>query len=150
MIGVNMSSTKSDSQEEIIFKPKYPSRIMLTVFLYPIGIIACIFFIYLAFTTRRIFPYGLFALIFGFTTLSMPIILVRGIHFNKCITVKRYFLPSRKIQYQDVVKLTSHGLVAKRGGIPLANVQNRDEFEKIIRKLVNRNVIRLEKSKSGK
>jgi hypothetical protein len=36
-------------------------------------------------------------------------------------------------------------LVAKRGGIPLANVENRAEFEKIIRKLVAQHKIKLMK-----
>jgi len=35
--------------------------------------------------------------------------------------------------------------VAKRGGIPLTNVENRSEFEKIIRRLVAQRKIKLRK-----
>ncbi len=37
------------------------------------------------------------------------------------------------------------GLVAKHGGIPLSNVQNRAYFEKIIKKLVTQHRIKLKK-----
>jgi hypothetical protein len=142
-----MPSEKSSSPEELVFKPNYPPHIRFTVYLYPIGVIICIFFIYLAFNTQRIFPYSLFALVFGLTTLTMPLVLFREVRFNDAIKVKRFFLPTRTINYEDVVTLTSQGLVAKKGGIPLANVRNRDEFEKIIKNLANRKVIHLEKGK---
>jgi hypothetical protein len=140
-----MESTEEKSRENIVFKPKYPRHIMVTVYLYPVGVIIFIFFIYMALASQKIFPYGLYALIFGFTILSMPMILFREVRFNDAITLKRYFLPPRTIQYKDVVDLTPRGLVVKRGGIALTNVQNRAEFEKIIKRLVARHVIRLEK-----
>jgi hypothetical protein len=132
------------NSEDIVFKPQYPFRIRMTIVLYPIGVIACIFFIFLAFT-RSILPYIIYAFIFGFTVLSMPMIIFREARFGAVITLKRYFLPRRIIHYEDVVDLIPRGLVAKRGGIPLANIQNRSEFDKIIKKLVARHKINLKK-----
>jgi hypothetical protein len=140
-----MASTNNNLGEEIVFKPQYPARIRMSVILYPIGVIACIFFLFMAFVSRSIFPYIIYAIIFGFTVLSMPMIIFREVRFGVSITIKRYFLPRRIIHYEDVVDLTLRGLVAKRGGIPLANVQNRPEFEKIIRKLVAQHKIKLKK-----
>jgi hypothetical protein len=140
-----MTLSKNATGEELIFKPKYPFRIFLSVYLYPIGVIACIFFIYMAIASRSIFPYVIYAFIFGFTVISMPMIIFREARFGERITIKRYFLPRRIIQYEDVVDFTLRGLVAKRGGIPLANVQNRAEFEKIIKRLVAQHKIKLKK-----
>ena len=136
---------KTASQEEIIFKPQYPMRIRMSVILYPIGVIACVFFIFMAVASRSIFPYIIYAFVFGFTVLSMPMIIFREACFGEVITLKRYFLPRRIIQYEDVVDLTPRGLVAKRGGIPLANVLNRSEFEKIVKRLVAQRKITLKK-----
>ena len=132
-------------QEEIIFKPQYPMRIRMSVYLYPIGVIACLYFIFMAVASRSIFPNIVFAFIFGFTVLSMPMIIFREVNFGDVIRIKRYFLPSRKILYEDVTDFTLRGLVAKHGGIPLANVQNRPEFEKIIKRLAAQHKIRLKK-----
>ena len=140
-----MAPLNKSSMEELVFKPAYPLRVRFTVFLYPIGIIACIFFIYLAISSRSIFPNIIYAFIFGFTTLSMPMILFREVRFGDVITLKRYFLPRRIIRYEDVVDFTPRGLVAKHGGIPLSNVQNRADFEKIIKKLVAQHRIKLKK-----
>jgi hypothetical protein len=140
-----MASSNNLSREEIVFKPQYPMRIRMSVVLYPIGVIACIFFIFMAVASRSIFPYIIYAFIFGFTVLSMPMIIFREARFGEVITIKRYFLPSRIIHYEDVVDLTVRGLVAKRGGIPLANVQNRSEFEKIIKRMVAQHRIKLKK-----
>lgn len=140
-----MTTTNNPAGEEIVFKPQYPLRIRITVYLYPIGIIACIFFIIMAVVSRSIFPYIIYAFIFGFTVLSMPMILFREVRFGEVITVKRYFLPRRVIQYADVVDFTLRGLVANHGGIPLSNVQNRSEFEKIIKRLVAQHRIKLKK-----
>ena len=140
-----MAPLNKSSMEELVFKPVYPMRVRLTVFLYPIGIIACIFFIYLAISSRSIFPNIIYAFIFGFTSLSMPMILFREVRFGDVITLKRYFLPRRIIRYEDVVDFTPRGLVAKHGGIPLSNIQNRADFEKIIKKLVAQHRIKLKK-----
>jgi hypothetical protein len=94
---------------------------------------------------KRIFPYIIFAFIFGFTTLSMPLIIFREARFGDAITLKRYFLPRRINHYEDVIDLTQRGLVAKCGGIPLANVENRSEFEKIIKRLAAQHKINLRK-----
>jgi hypothetical protein len=138
-----MTSSNNTIRGELVFKPRYPLRIRMSVYLYPIGIIACLFFIFMAFSSQRIFPYIIFAFIFGFTTLSMPLIIFREARFGVAITIKRYFLLPRIIQYEDVVDLTQRGLVAKRGGIPLVNVENRSEFDKIIKHLVAQHKIKL-------
>jgi hypothetical protein len=135
----------STDREELVFKPQYPLRIRMSVYLYPIGVIACIFFILMAFASQKLFPYLLYAFIFAFTIFSMPMIIFREVRFGEAITIKRYFLPRRIIHYEDVVDLTPRGLVAKRGGIPLVNVQNRSEFEKIIKRLVAQHKIKLKK-----
>jgi hypothetical protein len=140
-----MAASNSTAGEEIVFKPQYPKRIRMSVVLYPIGVIACIFFIFMAIASTKIFPYIIYAFIFGFTALSMPMIIFREARFGEAITIKRYFLPRRIIHYEDVVDLTPRGLVAKRGGIPLVNVQNRAEFDKIINRLVARHKIKLKK-----
>lgn len=140
-----MSSTSSSTREEIVFKPRYPLRIRLSVYLYPIGMAACVFFIILAIISRSIYPNAVYALIFGFTVFSMPMIVFREVRFGEVITLKRYFKPSRIIAYEDVIALTLRGLVAKHGGIPLANLQNRAEFEKIIKRLVAQRKIQLKK-----
>jgi hypothetical protein len=136
-------TSKNPVSEDLVFKPQYPLRIRMSVFLYPIGVIACIFFIFMALISRSIFPYIIYAIIFGFTILSMPMIIFREVRFGEVITVKRFFMPRRIIQYEDVVDLTTRGLAAKRGGIPLANVQNRSDFEKIIKRLVAQHKIKL-------
>jgi len=136
---------KTASQEEIIFKPQYPMRIRMSVYLYPIGVLACLYFIYMAVLSRSIFPNIIFAFIFGFTILSMPMIIFREVRFGDAIRIKRYFLPPRKINYEDVTDFTLRGLVAKHGGIPMANVQNRSEFEKIIKRLAAQHKIKLKK-----
>jgi hypothetical protein len=141
----HMASSKRTSSEELVFKPQYPARIRMTVFLYPIGVIACIFFIFMAISSRSVFPYIIYAVIFGFTVLSMPLIIFREVRFGEVITIKRYFLLRRIIHYEDVVDLTPRGLVAKHGGIPLANVQNRAEFDKIIKRLVAQHKLTLKK-----
>jgi hypothetical protein len=140
-----MTSSNDSAQEEIVFKPHYPLRIRLSVYLYPIGVIACIFFIMMVFATRSIFPYAIYAIIFGFTVLSMPLVIFREVRFGEAIVLKRYFMPSRIIRYEDITDLTLRGLVAKHGGIPLANLQNRSDFEKIIRRLVAQRKIQLKK-----
>ena len=43
-----MASSKNTASEELVFKPQYPLRIRMSVILYPIGVIACIFFIFMA------------------------------------------------------------------------------------------------------
>ncbi|MGD0750528.1 MAG: hypothetical protein ABSA23_03885 [Anaerolineales bacterium] len=140
-----MASTNDSTREENVFKPHYPLRIRMSVILYPIGVVACIFFIYMAIASHAIIPYAIYAIIFGFTVLSMPMIIFREVRFGETIILKRYFLPPRIIQYEDVTDFTLRGLVARHGGIPLANVQNRSEFEKIIRRLVARNKINFKK-----
>lgn len=141
-----MPSSSKIQFTEITFKPKYPGRIMLTVYLYPLGVIICVLSIYMALVTHRIFPYGIVALIFGFTITSMPLILFREIKFiEDRFIVKRYFLPRKTILYQDTIGLTPRGVIAKRGGIPLANVQNRKEFDRIIHRLISSNKLKLEK-----
>jgi len=138
-----MATSTNTSRDELVFKPVYPARVRFTVYLYPIGVLACIFFIFLAISSRSIFPNLIYAFIFGFTTLSMPMILFREVRFGDVITLKRYFLPSRIIRYEDVTALTPRGLVAKRGGIPLSNVLNRAEFEKMIKKLASQHKMKL-------
>ncbi len=140
-----MAPTSTISNDEVIFKPVYPSRVRFTIFLYPLGILACLFFIFMAVISRSVFPNLIFAFIFGFTTLSMPMILFREVRCGDVITLKRYFLPRRIIRYEDVVSLTPRGLVAKHGGIPTSNVLNRAEFEKIIRRLANQHKLKLSK-----
>ena len=140
-----MTPSNNPTKKEIRFRPQYPLRIRMSVYLYPIGIIACLFFIFMAFSSQRIFPYIIFAIIFGFSTLTMPLIIFREARFGDGITLKRYFLPSRIIHYEDVTDLTQRGLVAKHGGIPLVNVENRAEFEKIIKGLVAQHKITLKK-----
>jgi hypothetical protein len=140
-----MTSSNNPLGKEIVFKPQYPLRIRLSVILYPIGVIACIFFIFMAIVSHSIFPYIIYAFIFGFTVVSMPMIIFREARFGEFITLKRYFMPRRIIRYEDVVDLTLRGLIAKRGGIPLSNIQNRPEFEKIIKQLVGRHKITLKK-----
>ena len=56
-----------------------------------------------------------------------------------------YIYPTRTVQYDDVTDFTVRGLVAKHGGIPLANLKNRADFEKIIKRLVAQNKIHLKK-----
>jgi hypothetical protein len=140
-----MKPIESYRLEEIVFKPRYPLRIRISVYLYPLGIIACIFFIFMAFISHSIFPYVIYAIIFGFTVLSMPMIVFREVRFGEAILLKRYFMPARTIQYADVTNFTLRGLVARHGGIPLANLQNRADFEKIIKKLVAQHKIQLKK-----
>jgi hypothetical protein len=136
---------KKSSQQEIIFKPQYPLRIRLSVYLYPVGVLACLYFIFMAVVSRSIFPNIIFAFIFGFTVLSMPMIIFREISFGDEIRIKRYLLPARKIQYQDVTALTLRGLVAIHGGLPLSSVQNRPEFDRIIKRLSLQHKINLKK-----
>src|SRR5512140_2697793 len=140
-----MAPTTQTENDEMIFKPIYPPRVRFTLYLYPIGILACIFFIFMAVSARSVFPNLIFAFVFGFTTLSVPMILFREVRFGEVITLKSWFRPRRIIRYEDVVSLTPRGLVAKHGGIPLVNVQNRAEFEKIIHKLANQRKIKLVK-----
>ncbi len=140
-----MAPSSAGSSDEVIFKPEYPARVRLTIFLYPLGILACVFFILMAITSKSIFPNLIFDFIFGCTSLSMPMILFREVRFGDVITLKRYFLPRRIIRYEDVVSLTPRGLVAKHGGIPTANIINRADFEKIIKRLANQHKIKLSK-----
>jgi|WetSurMetagenome_2_1015567.scaffolds.fasta_scaffold220441_2 hypothetical protein len=138
-----MAQTNSSIPEDLVFKPQYPPRIRFSVFLYPVGILSCVFFIIMAAVSSRIFPYLLYAFIFAFTIFSMPMIIFREVRFEDRIILKRYFFPRRIIRYEDVVDLTPRGLVARRGGIPLTNVINRADFDKIIRKLVSQHKIKL-------
>jgi hypothetical protein len=140
-----MISTSFSSLEEIVFKPRYPLHIRASGYLYPIGAAAGIFFLVLAIISRSIFPYGIYAIIFGFIVFSMPMIIFREVCFGKAIILKRYFMPARIIQYEDVTAFTLRGLVARHGGISLANLQNRTDFEKIIKRLVARHKIQLKK-----
>lgn len=139
-----MDQSEHGASEEMVFKPAYPARVKLSIFLYPVGIIFILVFIFMAAFTQRLMPYLIFAFVIAFTTLSMPVILFREVRFeDERIVLKRYYLPRRVVRYEDVIDLSQRGLVAKHGGIPLANVQNRAEFEKIIRKLVNQKKIKL-------
>jgi hypothetical protein len=140
-----MTTTNNSTREEIVFKPSYSLRIRMSVYLYPIGVIACTFFVVMAIISRSVFPYIIYAIIFGFTVLSMPMIIFREVRFGEAIVLKRFFLPPRIIQYDDVTDFSLRGLVARHGGIPLANVQNRAEFEKIIKRLVAQHKLKLKK-----
>jgi hypothetical protein len=140
-----MAQPTQNTNDELVFKPVYPGRIRFTLYLYPLGILACISFIFMAIYSRTVFPNLIYAFIFGFTLLTVPMILFREVRFGEVITLKSWFRPRRIIRYEDVVSLTPRGLVAKHGGIPLVNVQNRAEFEKIIRKLANQRKIKLTK-----
>jgi hypothetical protein len=140
-----MKPTDSSARDEIVFRPRYPFRVRMSVYLYPIGVIACIFFIIMAISSHSIFPYAIYAIIFGFTVLSMPMIIFREVRFGEAIVVKRYFMPARTIQYEDVTDFTPRGLVARHGGLPLVNLQNRAEFDKIIKRLVTQHKIQLKK-----
>jgi hypothetical protein len=137
-------SRDPSSKDELVFKPEYPTRIRVSVYLFPIGMLACVFFIWSMIISASIFPNLIFALIFGVTSMSMPLILFREVRFGEVIVVRRYYLPKLVIRYTDVVELTARGLRAKHGGIPLANVQNRKEFEKIFHQLVRQKKIVLE------
>ena len=140
-----LSSTDNSTRAEIVFKPRYPFRIRMSVYLYPIGVIACIFFVVMAIISRSVFPYVIYAIIFGFTVLSMPMIIFREVRFGEAIILKRYFLPPRIIQYDDVTEISPRGLVARHGGIPLANLQNRAEFDKVVKRLVAQHRLNLKK-----
>lgn len=140
-----MTGSEISISEEIVFKPQYPRRIMLTVYLYPVGVIICLVFAYMALAAGSFIPYGIYTAIFAFTTLSMPKILFREICFGENVTIKRFFLPRQVIHYEDIVELTPRMLVLVRGGLPLVNVQNRKELEKIIKKLTSRHKINLRK-----
>jgi hypothetical protein len=130
-----MASSNNASLNELVFKPVCPVRVRLSIFLYPVGILACIFFIHLALTSLSVFPNIIYTFIFGIITLTMPMILFREVRFGNAITLKRYFRLNKIIRYEEVVDFTLRGFVAKYGGISLANVQNRSEFEKIIKRL---------------
>ncbi len=141
-----MDQSEHGASEEMVFKPAYPARVKLSIILYPVGILAILAFIFLAVVSQKPLPYLIFAFVIAFTSFSMPVILFREVRFGEeQIVLKRYFLPRRIIHYKDVIDLSQRGLVAKHGGIPLANLQNRAEFEKIIRRLVNQKKIRLMK-----
>jgi hypothetical protein len=143
--GTAIKSTGNAGQAEIVFKPRYSWRIRAAVYLFPAGVAACIFFVVMAILARSIFPYGIYAIIFGFLVFSTPMIIFREVRFGKAIILKRYFLPTRIIPYEDVSGFTLRGLVGRHGGISLANLQNREEFEKIIKKLVAQHKIMLKK-----
>ena len=139
-----MTPKDNPTNDELVFKPVYPARIKMTVFLYPVGVLAMLFFLFMAFATGKYFPYAVYAFIFAFTIFSMPMVIFREARFGETgIILKRYFLPRRVIHYTDVVELNARGLVAKRGGVPLVNVQNRAEFEKMVRKMASQRKFKL-------
>jgi hypothetical protein len=59
-------------QQELVFKPRYLAKFHLLVFLFPIGLLAGMFFLWRTLAIGRIFPYGLLALIFVGISLSIP------------------------------------------------------------------------------
>jgi len=75
----------------------------------------------------------------------MSVVIFREVRFGRQTIVKRYFLPPSRIDYEDVTDLTPRSLVALHGGIPLVNVQNGAEFDKIIKRLATQQKIKLNK-----
>ena len=84
-----MSSTSNSTREEIVFKPRDPLRIRLSVYLYPIGIAARVFFIILAIISRYVYPNAIYALIFAFTVFSLPMFVFRESCFGEANPIKR-------------------------------------------------------------
>ena len=123
---------------DVVFKPHYNGRTAVTLVIWPISIIAFLFFAVDTVRTSSYYSEGLLALIFGLATFGPPFIYFRQLRFGDALTVKRYFLPDVVIEYKDILSFHYFSLRASNARVSLNNLtpQSFEELDAIIDRLI--------------
>ena len=115
-----------------VFKPKYPLKMKLSFLFLPIMAIL--------FTLAAIdggdpdMPWLFHFLSLAMITLtgSIPFVLIRRIRFEDKILVDRFVVPTRELDYTDILDVGITNIRAKRGNLSLNAVKNVDEFKSML------------------
>ena len=134
-------------ENETIFKPHYSGRSALSLYIWPISVIAFVFFTVDMIRTFNFYAEGLMALIFALATFSPPFIYFRSMHFGEEIVVKRYFLPDVVIQYGDIISFQYFSLRTAKTRVALNGLTPKsfEELDQIVNQWIAKGKIKLPK-----
>jgi hypothetical protein len=134
-------------ETETIFKPKYSGRSAFSLYLWPISLIAFVFFTVDMIRTANFYAEGLLALMFALAAFSPPFIYFRAMQFGEEIVVKRYFLPDVVIQYGDIISFQYFSLRTAKTRISLNGLTPKsfEELDQIVNQWIGKGKIKLPK-----
>ncbi len=120
--------------QEMIFKPKYPTRFLLGfVFVIPMEALM-LWEVFSNKSIEMIFGSGFF----GLMILLMPYIFIRRIRFEgQSFTVEKYILPSKTIDYSEVTDIGNTLIKTRQGNIPTQAMANSQELIDLLKKLIS-------------
>ena len=123
---------------DIVFKPHYNGRTAVTLVIWPISVIAFVFFAVDTVRTSSYYSEGLLALIFALAAFGPPFIYFRQLRFGDALTVKRYFLPDVIIEYKDILSFQYFSLRSANARVSLNNLTPKsfEELDAIIDGLI--------------
>ena len=111
-----------------IFKPRYPLRTRLILF-----IPAILFFCMLCYAALSYakFPiaFWVLTLSIGFLISIMPFFIIREVRFPKEMVVRRHFLPDRFISYKEFEQIDGNTVQAGGQRIRIGQLDNLDELK---------------------
>ena len=81
-------------ENETIFKPKYSGRSAFSLYLWPISLIAFVFFAVDMIRTFNFYAEGLLALMFALAAFSPPFIYFRSMQFGEALIVSQALFPA--------------------------------------------------------
>jgi hypothetical protein len=122
--------------QETIFKPKYPPRFLLGLVI--IILIEAFMLWNIISNQDRSIETVFGAGFFGLMILVMPFVFIRRIVFeNQSFAIEKYLLPSKTIEYSDVVDIGNTLIKTRQGNIPIQAMVNSDELITLLNKLLN-------------
>jgi len=134
-------------ENETIFKPHYSGRAAFSLYLWPISVIAFVFFTVDMIRTSNFYADGLIALMFALAAFSPPFIYFRALKFGEALIVKRYLLPDVVIQYGDIIGFQYFSLRTAKSRVSLNGLTSKsfEELDQIVNQLVGKGKIKLPK-----
>jgi hypothetical protein len=122
--------------KDIVFKPKYPLRLMLGMaFIFPLEA----FMIWSLFSKQDISFNSISGpIFFGVLIFLMPVVFIRRIVFGgQSFTIEKYLLPAKTIDYSDVVDIGNTIITTRQGNIPMQAMENSQALKDLLMKLLS-------------
>jgi hypothetical protein len=126
--------------QEKVFRPRYPARLYWGFTL----IIAMEFFVLARIMSGKDTSPATIstAAIFGLFVAIMPYALIKRIVFGaNAYSVERFLLPTRTIEYADVLDISSAIIKTRRGSLAFRSMANSDELQGILTGLIEQGKI---------
>ena len=111
-----------------IFKPRYPLRTRLIIYLPSVLFFGMICSVALS-VARFQTAFWLLALLIGLTTSIIPFFIIREVRFPNEMVVRRHFLPDQFFTYKEFERITIDSIQAGGRRIRMGTVTNLDELK---------------------